>query len=98
MKEYTLLSLLSIILAAILDFKVKTFILKRKEYYLFLIVILFFKILVNGYLTGKNIVVYNPDFFLKVRFGSIPVEDFLFGFSMITVTITCWEHFKRKLS
>jgi lycopene cyclase domain-containing protein len=96
MKEYTIFALLSVAAAIILDFKVKTFVLKRKEYYLFLACILFFKILVNGYLTGKNIVVYNPEFFMGFRFGSIPFEDFLFGFSMVTVSIICWEHFKRS--
>jgi hypothetical protein len=27
--------------------------------------------------------------------GSIPVEDFFFGFSMVTMTIVFWEYFKR---
>jgi hypothetical protein len=31
-----------------------------------------------------------------MRLGSIPFEDFLFGFSMVTVTIMLWEHGKRK--
>ena len=97
MKEYTIVAFLSVFLAIVLDFQVKTFVLKRKEYYLFLACILFFKVLVNGYLTGKNIVVYNSEFFLGFRFGSIPFEDFLFGFSMVTVSIICWERFKRKV-
>ena len=56
----------------------------------------FFKFLVNGYLTGQNIVVYDPAFFLEFRIGSIPLEDFLFGFSMVTLTIIGWEGLKRR--
>ena len=73
-------------------------ILKKRVFYVFLLIILCFKFLVNGYLTGKNIVIYNPRFFLGIRLGSIPVEDFLFGFSMIGMSIIFWEFFKAKFS
>jgi len=98
MKEYTLLAALSVILTCLLDKKSGVMILKRKGFYMFLLAILFFKFLVNGYLTGKSIVMYDPRFFMGVRIGSIPVEDFLFGFSMVTSTIIFWEYFKKKFS
>jgi len=96
MKEYTLLSLASVLVAICADKIFKTDILKQRMFYLFLAVILLFKLMVNGYLTGQDIVVYNPAYFLGVRLGSIPVEDFLFGFSMVTLTIIFWEYFKRR--
>lgn len=96
MKEYTILAVLSVFFALVLDIKLKVRVLTRKEYYVFLLVILLFKFLVNGYLTGKYIVMYNPSFFLGLRIGSIPLEDFLFGFSMVTLTIIFWEYFKRR--
>jgi lycopene cyclase domain-containing protein len=96
MKEYTLLAVISVLLTLLLCRKSPARLLGRKEFYLFMLVILFFKLLVNGYLTASLIVVYNPRFFLNVRVGSIPVEDFLFGFSMVTLTIMFWEHFKRS--
>jgi len=96
MKEYTILAVVSVLLTLILDRALNIRILTQKGYYIFLLVILFFKFLVNGYLTGKEIVVYNPIFFLGIRIGSIPVEDFFFGFSMVTLTIISWEYFKRR--
>jgi lycopene cyclase domain-containing protein len=96
MKEYTLFSAISVFLTFILDKIAKTGIFKRTEFYIFLPVIFFFKLLVNGFLTGKEIVIYNPDFFLGLRIGSIPVEDFLFGFSMVTITLIFWEFFKKR--
>jgi lycopene cyclase domain-containing protein len=96
MKEYTLLAIISVLLTLLLCRKSPARLLVRKEFYLFMLVILFFKFLVNGYLTASRIVIYNPRYFLNVRVGSIPVEDFLFGFSMVTLTILFWERFKRS--
>jgi len=70
-------------------------ILRKKLYYVFFCVIIGFKLLVNGYLT-RHIVMYNPQFFMGIRIGTIPLEDFLFGFSMVTLSIVCWEYFKKK--
>ena len=96
MKEYTVLSVISVLLTVLADKFSGIRILKRPEFYVFIIVILLFKLIVNGYLTGNDIVMYNHKFFLGIRFGSIPLEDFLFGFSMVTLTIILWEFFKRK--
>jgi len=96
MKEYTALAVISIIATIILDKKSRVGILKSKEFYLFILVVLFFKLLVNGYLTGAQIVQYSPEFFLGKRITSIPLEDFLFGFSMVAMSIIFWEYFKRQ--
>ncbi|MGD9015683.1 MAG: lycopene cyclase domain-containing protein [Candidatus Omnitrophota bacterium] len=96
MKEYTILSVISVLFTLTLDKKSNVRVLLRKEFYLFLIIILCFKFFVNGYLTGQYIVIYNPRFFLGLRLGSIPIEDFLFGFSMVTMSIIFWEYFKKR--
>jgi lycopene cyclase domain-containing protein len=98
MKEYTILSVVSFLLTVLIGRKSPSRIFQRSEFYIFLLIILFFKVLVNGYLTSRLIVIYNPRYFLNVRIGSIPVEDFLFGFSMITLTIVLWEYFRRIFS
>jgi lycopene cyclase domain-containing protein len=96
MKEYTLLAIISIPITVLLDNFLGTKILQRKVFYLFLTIIIFFKFLVNGFLTGKEIIIYSNKFYLGRRIGSIPIEDFLFGFSMVTMTIIFWEYFKNK--
>jgi lycopene cyclase domain-containing protein len=96
MKEYTLIAISSVILTVLVDKMTGINILKKKEFYLFILIIFSFKLLVNGYLTGANIVMYNPRFFLGLRLGSIPLEDFLFGFSMVSLGIILWEFFKQK--
>ena len=96
MREYTLLSILAVILAIFADRRSQLNLLRRKEFYLFLAIIFCFKLLVNGYLTGRFIVIYNPEHFLGLRILSIPLEDFLFGFAMVTLSIIFWELFKKK--
>ena len=95
LKEYTLLAALSVLVTIIIDHQSGVRILRQKLYYLFFAVIIGFKLLVNGYLT-RHIVMYNPEFFMGIRIGTIPLEDFLFGFSMVTISIVCWEYFKKS--
>jgi len=95
MKEYTLLACLSVIITILLDWISGINVLRRKIFYLFFAVILCIKFVVNGYLTSW-IVLYNPQQFLGYRIGTIPLEDFLFGFSMVTMSIIFWEYFKKK--
>jgi len=96
MKEYTILSIISVVFTVLLDKLLGVNLFKNKRFILFLFVIFLFKLVVNGFLTSKNIVIYNPKYYLGWRFTSIPVEDFLFGFSMVTVCIIFWQILKEK--
>ena len=96
MKEYTILGLLSVALALVVDNAAGVHLLRRPLFGAFLVFIFALKLLVNGYLTGARIFLYNPACITGMRLGSIPVEDFLFGFSMVTLSVVFWEYFKRK--
>ena len=95
MKEYTILAFLSVATIFAIDTLTGIRLFKKGLFWLFISIIAVFKLIVNGYLTGSEIVIYNPKFFLGLRIGSIPVEDFLFGFSMVSLSIICWEYFKK---
>ena len=94
-KEYTLLALLSAVIALALDYLSGTRLTRQRAFWIFLAVMFGFKLAVNGYLTARPIVLYGDPFFLGIRLGTIPVEDFLYGFSLITITVVCWEVFTR---
>lgn len=96
MREYTILAVISVIAAVLVDRKLNTKLLVDPLYYFFLVIIAGFKLAVNGFLTSAMIVRYNPAYYLGVRIGSIPVEDFLFGFSMVTIAVSLWEYFRRR--
>ena len=94
MKEYTIAALVSALAVVLLDRMLRTDVLKRPAFWIFLAVMYAFKIVANGYLTWRPIVLYNPEFFLGVRVFTIPIEDFVYGFSLITLSVILWEYFK----
>jgi len=96
MKEYTIAASVAVIAAFAVDMLLGTRVVFRSVFWLFMLVIFCFKLAVNGYLTAALIIIYNTRFFSGSRLGSIPLEDFLFGFSMVALTIIFWEHFKKK--
>jgi lycopene cyclase domain-containing protein len=95
-KEYTMLAFASVLVTIWLDRFLRTHILRRRIFWIFLGVMFFFKMLVNGYLTWRPIVVYGEPFYLGIRLGTIPVEDFVYGFSLVALSIIFWEHQMNK--
>ncbi len=95
MPEYTLLTALSVVSVIGLELLwLRTGLFRQPEYWLSLGLIVGFQVLVDGWLTKLNapIVLYNPTHHLGVRFPwDIPIEDFGFGFAMVTLTLLCWR-------
>ena len=93
MPEYTVLAVLSVPLVLALEHRWRTGIFRTARYWLSMAIIAFFQVLVDGWLTKLDapIVLYAPEHHLGLRAPwDIPVEDFLFGFSMVTLTILLW--------
>ena len=57
--------------------------------------ILIFQLLANGVLTGRHIVIYDPGAIIGWRIAYAPVEDLLFGFAMVLVTLSIWVRLGR---
>ncbi|MBB5869417.1 lycopene cyclase domain-containing protein [Allocatelliglobosispora scoriae] len=53
-------------------------------------IILGFQLLSNGILTGRGVVRYDPGTIIGWRIIHAPVEDLLFGFAMVLVTLSLW--------
>lgn len=88
-KEYTSLVFVALTLTFIYDrvLNTKFFLMKNVPLYLSLITI--FTIIFNGYLTYRPVITYDEQYQLAFRIFTIPVEDFLFGFSLLIIsTIT----------
>jgi len=96
MKEYTLFAIGSAIAAVFLDHLLGSRVTARRSFWVAIAIMIFFKIPSNGYLTWRPIVIYNPEYFLGIRLGTIPVEDFFYGFGLITLTLVLWEFFLRR--
>jgi lycopene cyclase domain-containing protein len=59
--------------------------------------ILPFQLLTNWWLTSKNIVMYSSDQIIGRRLAGAPIEDLLFGFSMIVLSLALWEFFCARI-
>jgi len=88
-KEYTALVFAALTLVFIYDrlLGTKFFIMKSTPIYISLIIV--FTVIFNGYLTWRPVVTYNEYYQLGFRIITIPIEDFLFGLSLLLIsTIT----------
>lgn len=94
MPEYTLLAALSaVVVLALETFRWRTGLLRTGRYWMSIAIVLFFQCLVDGALTRLPVPVvhYDEAQTLGIRFPwDIPVEDFAFGWSMVTATMMRW--------
>jgi lycopene cyclase domain-containing protein len=95
MPEYTVLTaiaVVAVIVAELVYFKSGIF--RTAQYWWSMVIIFAFQIPVDGWLTKLSapIVIYNPEEILGLRTPwDIPIEDFGFGFSMVTLAILLWR-------
>jgi lycopene cyclase domain-containing protein len=96
---YTLPAVLSVLAVCAWELLVlRTGLFRKPAYWISMAIMLGFQIPVDGWLTKLSapIVRYVDEHTLGVRFPwDIPVEDFLFGFSLITAVLLLWEHQQR---
>ena len=96
MKEYTILAMLSVIIVIFIDRLLKTRLISDKRFWLFWGIMFIIIFIVNGYLTWRPVVIYGEQYYLGIRLFTIPVEDFLFGFSLLTSNIIIWEYISKR--
>jgi lycopene cyclase domain-containing protein len=95
--SYTQLAVLGVLGAVVMDTVVlRTWLLRRRTYWTAYAIVLFFQLVTNGILTGFDIVRYDPDAILGLRIVFAPVEDLLFGYAMVTLTLSMWVWLGRR--
>jgi lycopene cyclase domain-containing protein len=92
---YTVPAVLAVIAVVALELGVlHTGLFRRPVYWISMVIVTGFQIPVDGWLTKLSapIVVYDERHTSGIRFPfDIPVEDFLFGFAMVTAVLLLWE-------
>lgn len=95
MLEYTVGTLLAMLVVVAVELLwARTGIFATVQYWLALGIMFGFQVLVDGWLTKLSdpIVSYDPAQFSGIRFPwDIPVEDFGFGFALITASLIVWK-------
>lgn len=75
---------------------VRTRLLTRKAFWTAYAIVFGFQLVVNGVLTGVRVVRYDGDTIVGLRIAYAPVEDLLFGFAMVLVTLATWVWLGRR--
>ena len=95
--SYTALALLGVVGAVLVDtVLLRTWLVRRKTYWTAYAIVLFFQLVANGIFTGLHIVRYGPGAILGPRVAFAPVEDLLFGYAMVTLTLSTWVWLGRR--
>jgi lycopene cyclase domain-containing protein len=97
--NYTAAAALGVLVALAIDaVLLRTVLVRRKAFWTAYGIVLFFQLIVNGLLTGLRIVRYNGERILGLRVAFAPVEDLLFGYALVLVTLSLWVWWGRRLT
>jgi len=95
--SYTAAALLGVLGAVLVDLVVlRTRLVTRVVFWATYPIIIVFQLLSNGILTGRHIVIYDPAAILGLRIVYAPVEDLLFGFALVLLTLSLWVWLGRR--
>lgn len=94
---YSDIALYAVLISVLADLLIlRRNMLTRGIFWLTYFLILPFQLLTNWWLTSRNIVMYSPDQIIGLRLAAAPIEDLLFGFSLILATLTLWDFFYSR--
>jgi lycopene cyclase domain-containing protein len=88
---YTVAALLGVTGALLVDLALlRTRLVLRRVFWVAYPIVFAFQVLFNGFLTGLAVVRYDRGAILGPRLGYAPVEDLLFGFALVLLTLSLW--------
>ena len=95
--SYTQIALFAVPAAILIDvFLLKTRLVTRKSFWTAYSIMLFFQLVTNWWLTSRGILTYDENVIIGARIASAPVEDLLFGFAMILISISFWIFWGKR--
>jgi lycopene cyclase domain-containing protein len=95
--SYSALAVVAVVAVLFVDLVVyRTRMVTRRVFWVAYAIIVTFQLLMNGVLTGRGVVIYDPHAIWGPRVAYAPVEDLLFGFAMVTLTLATWAAVNRR--
>ena len=89
--SYTVAAALGVLAALALDtFGLRTRLIGRRVFWASYAIIVVGQLAVNGVLTARGVVRYDPAAILGPRIVYAPVEDLAFGFALVLTTLSVW--------
>jgi lycopene cyclase domain-containing protein len=97
---YTVPAVIAVVAVIVLELAVlRTGLFRKPAYWISMVIVLGFQVPVDGWLTKLSapIVMYDERHTSGIRFPwDIPVEDFLFGWALVTAVLLLWEKQRVK--
>ncbi len=97
---YTVPAALAVATVCAIEFAVlRTGLFRRSAYWLSMLIVFGFQTVVDGWLTKLSapVVLYDGRHITGLRFPfDIPIEDFLFGFALVTAVLLLWERQRAR--
>jgi lycopene cyclase domain-containing protein len=90
-KHYTGLATAFLGLAVLLDQLLEANIILQRRFYFYLLLVLLFTLIFNGYLTWRPVVTYGVNYQLDFRIFTIPIEDFIYGTALIFMNTSIYQ-------
>ena len=95
---YTVPAVLAVLAVCAWELRfLRTGLFRRPAYWIAMAIVLAFQVPVDGWLTKLTapLVLYNADHITGLRAPwDIPIEDFLFGFALVTAVLLRWERLR----
>ena len=94
---YSALAVLAVVAVLVVDLAVyRTRVVTRRVFWAAYAIVVVFQLLMNGVLTGLDVVTYDPAAIWGPRIAYAPVEDLLFGFALVLLTLASWAAVNRR--
>jgi lycopene cyclase domain-containing protein len=94
---YSTLAVVAVLAVLVVDLAVlRTRMVTRRVFWVAYAIVIVFQLLMNGVLTGLEVVTYDPAVIWGPRIAYAPVEDLLFGFALVTLTLASWAAVNRR--
>jgi lycopene cyclase domain-containing protein len=95
--SYSALAVVAVLGVLLVDLAVyRTRLVTRRVFWVTYAIVVVFQLLMNGVLTGLGVVTYDPAAVWGPRIAYAPVEDLLFGFALVTLTLASWAAVNRR--
>ena len=95
--SYSALAVTAVVGVLVVDLGVyRTRMVTRPVFWVAYAIVIVFQLLMNGVLTGLDVVTYDPEAIWGPRIAYAPVEDLLFGFALVVLTLASWAAVNRR--
>jgi lycopene cyclase domain-containing protein len=95
--SYSELAVTAVVGVLLIDLAVlRTRMVTRPVFWVAYAIVLAFQLLLNGVLTGRGVVRYDPAAIWGPRIAYAPVEDLAFGFALVVLTLASWAAVNRR--